>query len=143
MAGSLTYREYTADNGISYSIKIDESNANCTVTNPLTNTTSGALCKVRTANLPTMPAGMKPRYCYGYLAANVLVKRKFIVGDPTLIPSINTVGATGLTTSYPSPTDTSGTSVGWIMSNVRGEKSRKAPSITAPDTGLTDGTVTQ
>ena len=139
MAGSLTYRTYTADSGVSYSIKIDESNAQAAISGGA----AGALCPVRSGNFPAPPSGLKYRYILCYNQAEPDQRRKFTIGDPTLVVSATAPGATLTAESYPGVNDTTGSNVTWIITAYRGEKSRGIPAITATDTGLTDGDATQ
>lgn len=141
MAGSLTYRQYTADDGTQYSVKVDESNANATAT--AGGATSAAFLPIRTANLPPMPRGFKKRYVNAFLAANVFIRRRFYVSDTATVVA-NQYGATITTSAYPSADGQApGVSGQWIVTSFVGEKSRKPPAFNAPDTGLTDGTVSQ
>jgi hypothetical protein len=138
MAGSLTWRQYTSDSGVAYSIKLDESNARGTV-----GTTAGDLCPVRTANLSLPPAGFKPRYANCYNQATPTQKRKFLVGSLTALSSLAAPGSTITATAVSGAADTAGTTVTWVVSSVRGERFRLAPPFGSPDTGLTDGSATQ
>ena len=139
MAGSLTYRTYVADSGVSYSIKIDESNAQAAVSGG----SASPLCPVRTGNFPAPPTGLKYRYLLCFNQAEPDQKRRFTVGDPTVIVSATAPGATLTAEAYPGATDTPGSNVTWIITAYRGEKSRGIPAITATDTGLTDGDAAQ
>lgn len=136
MAGSLTYRAYVADSAVPYSIKIDESNARAAVTGG----SASPLCGVRIGNFPAPPQGLKKRYVLCFNAANPNERRKFTVGDTTLIAAITAPGATLTAEDYPGTNDAPGTNVTWVITAYRGERSRTIPSITATDTGLTDGT---
>jgi hypothetical protein len=139
MAGSLTWRSYTNDNGISCAVKVDESNANAAVTGGA----ATPLLPIRTANLVTLPRYTKMRYVLAYNQANPIERRKFYVGNPTLVPAVTAIGATLTAEDYPGVGDTAGTNVTWVITAYRGEKSKIVPAFTAPDTGLTDGTVSQ
>lgn len=142
MSGSMTYRQYTGENGTAYSIKCDESNANAVATNGA-GIASAALLPVRTANLPLPPCGLKPRYANCYNSANPLQKRRFKFSTAAASVIISD-GATISAEDYPAGGGNApGTTQTWIVTSVRGEKSRKAPSFTSADTGLTDGTVSQ
>jgi hypothetical protein len=138
MAGSLTWRQYTSDSGVAYSIKIDESNGNGTV-----GTTAGALCPIRTANSAIPPAGLKPRYVNAYNQAVPLQKRRFIIGTAAASAALALPGATITASATAGPGDAAGATVTWVVTSVRGEKSRQAPAFAAPDTGLTDGSPAQ
>jgi hypothetical protein len=138
MAGSLTWRQYTTDAGVSYSIRIDESNANAA----LVGGTAGAIMSIRTANLPLIPVGIKKRYVNAYNSALPAQKRKFYIGSAAVASTLVS-GSTLSAEAYPGTVDTAGTAVTWIITSYRGEKSRFAPAFSAADTGLTDGTVSQ
>jgi hypothetical protein len=142
MAGSMTWRTYTADDGTQYSVKTDESNANATaVANG--GTESAAFLPVRTANLPPIPKSLKKRYVNAFLVANVFVKRRFYVSG-TAFQVASQYGAVITTSAYPTGDGQApGVSGTWIVTSVVGEKSKKPPAFNAPDTGLTDGTVSQ
>jgi hypothetical protein len=59
-------------------------------------------------------------------------------------PIILSDGATISAEDYPAGGGNApGTVQTWIVTAPRGEKSRKAPAFSSPDTGLTDGTVSQ
>lgn len=141
MSGSLTTRQYTADNGATYSIRCDESNANATAS--AGGTTSPPLLPIRIANQPYPPAGLKPRYVNAYNSANPNQRRRFkystsaqtvLLADGAIISCEDypNAGATG-----------AGVTQTWIVTSPVGEKSRKPKPFNAPDTGLTDGTVSQ
>jgi hypothetical protein len=138
MAGSLTYRSYTGDDGISYSIRVDESNANGVV-----QSSSNILLPVRTADLPPLPTGLKPRYVLARSIGNPNIKRKFYVGVPSDVGFINLPGSTITCEDYPGAGGTAGAATVFIITAYRGEKINKIPSFTALDTGLTDGTAGQ
>jgi len=137
MAGSLTWRSYTADSGITYSIRVDESNSRATVSS-----NAAPLCPVRTANYPAMPSGLKKRYVLAYSQANPNIRRKFWVGDVAQITNV-LVGGLLIGEDYPGAADAAGVNANWVITAYRGEKSRVIPTFGAPDTGLTDGTVGQ
>lgn len=142
MSGSMTYRAYSDDRGTLYSIKCDESNANAIATSGA-GIASAALLQVRVANSPLPPTGLKPRYANTYNSANPTQKRrfKFSTAAATVILSD---GATIAAEDYPAGGGNApGTTQTWVVTSVRGEKSRKAPSYTSSDTGLTDGTPSQ
>lgn len=125
-----------------YSLKVDESNANAIATNGA-GIASAALLPVRTANSPYPPCGMKPRYANCYNSANPLQKRrfKFTTAAATVLSSD---GATISAEDYPAGGGNApGTVQTWVVTSIRGEKSRKSPAITSADTGLNDGTVSQ
>jgi hypothetical protein len=138
MAGSLTYRAYTADNGTVYSIKIDESNANGVVSGGI-----GALCPIRTADAPPLPKGTSLRYALAKSIGNPNIRRKFVIGTPAAATLAIAPGATITCEDYPGAGDTTGAATVFIITAYRGEKRNLIPSFTALDTGLTDGTPSQ
>lgn len=143
MAGSMTYRSYTSDGGVTYSVKCDESNADAIAVSG-TGTSSGVvLLPVRTANAPLLPRGAKLRYANCSNSNNPLQKRRFaFTGASAAI--LATDGATISAPAYPGPNGTTaGTAIVWKVNSLRGEKFPKAPAFDSPDTGLTDGTITQ
>jgi hypothetical protein len=138
----MTHRTYTSDNGTVYSLKCDESNANAIATNGA-GIASAALLPVRTANSPYPPCGMKPRYANCYNSANINQKRRFKFTTAAAVV-LASDGATISAEDYPAGGGNApGVVQTWIVTSIRGEKSRKSPAITAADTGLTDGTVSQ
>jgi hypothetical protein len=139
MAGSMTWRAYTADNGVTYSVKIDESNARAAQTGG----SADPLMPIRTDNFPIAPCGLQKRYVNTYNQAVPTQKRRFYVGSQTIAATLITPGATLTAEQYPGSGDTAGANVTWVVSSYRGERSRNAPAFTAPDTGLTDGTTSQ
>jgi hypothetical protein len=139
MSGSMTWRAYTGDDNTVYSIKIDESNARAAIAGG----TAAPLCPVRTANSPVLPCGTRKRYVNTYNSALPTQRRKFYIGDPTLVATISAPGTTITAENYPGAGDTAGTNVTWVVSSYRGEKRRIPPAYTATDTGLTDGTAGQ
>jgi hypothetical protein len=142
MSGSMTHRTYTSDSGVVYSVKVDESNANAIATNGA-GVSSSALLPARTVNSPYPPCGMKPRYANCYNSANPNQKRRFKFTTAAAVV-LASDGATISAEDYPAGGGNApGTVQTWVVTSIRGEKSRKAPSITSVDTGLTDGTVAQ
>lgn len=139
MAGSLTYRSYTSDDGNQYSIKIDESNASATVVGGA----GGALCPVRTANLLALPKGLKKRYVLCFNQLNPLERRKFYVGATAVVSGVIAPGAQISAEDYPGAGDVAGSAQTWTITAYRGEQRSVIPAFNANDTGLTDGTVTQ
>lgn len=142
MSGSMTFRTYASDGGIVYSLKCDESNANAIATSG-SGTASSALLPTRTANSPLPPVGLKPRYanCYNSTSPNQKRRFKFTAAASAVLASD---GATISAEDYPAGGGNApGTTQTWVVTSVRGEKSRKTPAITAVDTGLTDGTTSQ
>lgn len=135
MAGSLTYRTYRGDNGIDYSIRIDESNASAR-----DEASDSELCPARAGNYPAPPCGLKFRYVNTFDQARPVRKRRFIVGDTALIGNLIQPGALVLGVVYPVPGDAAdGTETTWVVNSFRGEKNRIIPGIVSADTGLTDG----
>lgn len=137
MAGSLTYRTYRTDSGAFTSIRMDESNASTT-------TAGGSqLCPPKVGDYPALPRGLTPRYINTYDQNLPRRKRRFYVGDPTLVAGLVVPGATVVSEVYPNSEDDGGTTSTWVITSYRGEKSSVIPSNNAPDTGLTDGSSTQ
>lgn len=136
MAGSRTWRAYTADSGVIYSVNVDKSNSNAAVTG---GSGGAALLPVRTANAAQLPRGVKMRYVLTYNQANPAQHRKFYVGTQAgALALANGSSITG--EDYPGSGDTPGSNVTWIVTAYRGEKARLPAAFTSPDTGLTDGT---
>lgn len=140
MAGSRTWRQYNGDDGTSYSVNVDESNANATIGGAGGNV---VLLPVRAAYYPSPPASLKKRYVNAYNQTNPLIRRKFYIGTAAAQVAAAAAGAQITAEVYPGANDTAGTSSIWIISSLRGEKTRKPPAVDAPDTGLTDGTTSQ
>jgi hypothetical protein len=141
MSGSLTYRKYTADSGVDYSIKVDESNANTIISGG--GGVGGQLCPPRTANNPDLPRGLKKRYVLAYSADNPSIRRKFYIGDRSLLAALLLPGTRLSAEEYPGDDDTAGVVNQWVVTAYRGEKVPIIPAFSAPDTGLTDGTALQ
>jgi hypothetical protein len=138
----MTYRQYTAGSGVVYSIKCDESNANATATNGA-GIASSVLLPVRTANAPLMPCGLKPRYAIAVNTANKNQKRRFKYSTAAAVV-VESEGATISAEDYPAGGGNApGIVQTWAVTYIGGEKARKAPAITAADSGLDDGTVAQ
>jgi hypothetical protein len=135
MAGSLTWRKYISDDGQSYAFKVDESNARARFPSG-----GGDISPVRDASFPPLPRSVIKRYLLAYNQANPLERRKFYIGDRTLVPNAVASGATLVAEDYPGANDAPGANVTWVITAYRGEKINVIPAITAPDTGLTDGT---
>ena len=140
MAGSRTWRTYTTDDNISYSIQVDKSNANGAISG---GSGTNVLCLPRTANLPQPPKGFRYRYALAYNQANPKERRKFVIGNTSLIVSIVTPGCIILAEDYPGGGDTAGNNVNWVVTFYSGEKRRLVPVFAAPDTDLNDGTTPQ
>lgn len=137
MAGSITWRAYTADDGNTYSVRIDESNANGALSGG-----TGVLMPVRTDNFSPIPKGLKMRYALGR-SLDGKIRRKFYIGTAVNARQAVTAGATITASGYPGEGDTPGTSTVFVITAYRGEKRALVPSFTALDTGLTDGTASQ
>jgi hypothetical protein len=140
MAGSRTWKSYTADNGTVYSVETDESNAEATITSDGADT---PLLATRTANSPGKPCGLKMRYANTALSTNPNIRRKFYIGTSAAMIAAGADGATISAPIYPAASDAVGTDAVWSIRSLRGEKSRRAPAVAATDTGLTDGDITQ
>jgi hypothetical protein len=138
MAGSLTYRSYTADSGVAYAVRVDESNSNATVSGG-----TGVLMPIRTTDLPSLPKGIKLRYALGRAASNPLIRRRFYIGTLVNYAAAAANGATISAEDYPAAGSAAGTTTVFTITAVRGEKSNKIPAFGSPDTGLTDGTAAQ
>lgn len=134
MAGSLLYFEYEADDGTSYAVKVDKSNANAVI-NPGNET----LMSTRsTPNIKGLPRGLKMRYVLAYQQDKPEIRRKFWVGNTLAVVGILTPGTTIQTEAYPGANDVAGVTKTWVITAFRGEKTPIIPAVTAPDTGLTD-----
>ena len=136
MAGSITRRGYTSDSNALYSVKIDESNARAVV-----GAGNSPLVPPLSSNAFGLPAGFKKRYVLAYSLTTPVERRKFYVGDRSLIPNLTTPGATITGEAYPGPGDSAGTPITWVVTAYRGEKQSVEPSAGSPDTGLTDGSL--
>lgn len=140
MAGSRTWKAYTADNGTVYSVETDESNAEATITSDGADT---PLLATRTTNSSGKPCGLKMRYANAQLSTDARIRRKFYIGNQAAMTLAAADGATISAPVYPAGGDGVGTDATWTIRSLRGEKSRRAPSVSAQDTGLTDGDTTQ
>lgn len=133
MAGSRKKFQYTNDSGVLYQLKLDESNAEGTI--------GGVVMFLpRSAQLPDIPRGTKPRYVNAFLASNPVIKRKFYIGNPlAVVQAVN--GAVLSAVVYPNATDTAGTTANWTITSYRGEGSTPPEPVntTSGDSGLTDG----
>jgi hypothetical protein len=133
MAGSITKKVYTGDDGVDYVIRIDESNAEAEISD-----FDNSCCEDLTTALPSLPRGLKPRYVLATLVANKLIRRKFVIGDTDGIAAAITPGAT-LQASY----GTNGVgepnaATTWNITYYSGER-RPVESFANSDTGLLDG----
>lgn len=136
MAGSLVYRQYISDSGITYAQRCDESNARASVTGG----NAAGLSPVLTANVPGLPRGIGKRYVLAQSSANPNIRRKFWIGNPANVASLLLPGATITAEDYPGAGDTPGANATFIVTAYRGEKQTIVPAFNALDTGLTDGT---
>ena len=136
MAGSKSWRLYTADNGSSYSVFVDESNSRAVLTGGAGQT----LLPARLSNFPLPPKGLQKRYVNTYNITLPTQKRRFFIGTPELTALALAVGATITAETYPGVDDTLGETTTWVITSYRGEKSQTAPGFAIPDTGLTDET---
>lgn len=137
MAGSLTFRAYTSDDGSVYSLRIDESNASAT-----SGGSAAILAPVRTASSPQLPRGVTPRYCNAFLTANPLIRRRFYIGNPVAASAVIATGS--LSAEYaPGATGGAGVPAPWSVTSYRGEKYTIPVGFGSPDTGLTDGDTAQ
>lgn len=139
MAGSLTWREYTADNGSIYSIKMDESNANAF------GASGSSLVPIRTTNAPQLPRGVRKRYVLCVATNNPNLRRRFTVGSQATMTLLRAQPTQTITAAdYPTAGAAgAGTANTWAITYYGGEKSRVPVDITAVDSGLNDGTVSQ
>jgi hypothetical protein len=137
MAGSMTWREYTDDAGIVWSIRIDKSNANAVVSGG-----TDPLCLPRSANSPVYKGTNGLRSVYTYCEQSPRIKRRFTVGSPSLVQSILTSGTISALI-YPSGSGGATVNGTWVITSYRGHRSNLSPPILGNDTGLNDGTVGQ
>lgn len=133
MAGSITNKVYTSDDGVSYNIRIDESNAEGEVSNY-----DNPCCDNLSTPLPDLPRGLTPRYFLATLALNPLIKRKFILGNPAGVPGGTSPGATILAPYVANSDGTPGAAITWRITYYRGE-ARRVTQLVNADTGITDG----
>lgn len=135
MAGSKAIRAYTSDTGITYAIVCDESNAGAVI-----GTGATPLIPVRTANAGRIPVGLQQRYVLCTLASNPRIRRKFKVGNPALVPLLIAPGAVLNAAVGATSADGVPVTEAWTVTAYRGEKVNLIAAISAPDTGLVDGT---
>jgi len=129
MAGSRTWREYTSDTGLVFSIAIDESNANL-----FASLTGTRLAKIRTTNAPPLPIGIRPRVIHCWQQSNPTLKRSLIIGDPAIIKTAASLD--GSLYFY-----NAGYTDVWITTGYRGESISYPRYYLQLDTGLNDGTI--
>jgi hypothetical protein len=134
MAGSITIRQYTADDGGQFAIRIDKSNANGIV-----GTGGTQMMPPRTTDSPDLPRGLTPRYILCQLESDPKVKRKFKIGGVAQIAQIYTPGTKVSASLYPVGPNDPGGGVNWIITAYRGEKRNLVPAFDASDTGQQDG----
>ena len=138
MAGSLTWRKYTSDNGLEYSIKIDESNANAYIQS-LT-----VLCAIRTANHPPLPCNIKPRLIHAVAYFDQSIKRSFVMGNRDHLSQFYALTPGAMYLNYDNA-GTGGADFYWLITGYVGETIRDMTELTRfdylKDSGLTDGTV--
>jgi hypothetical protein len=125
MSGSLTWRTYTGDSGIQYSVFRDESNSEAIPT-PGTAT----LLSPFVTGAGGLPNLIKPRYVNAVLSTNAAIKKRFIVGTVAIFSAIV---AGGTITENTTPVQI------WNITGKVGEKQRIP---TATDTGQTDNDAT-
>jgi hypothetical protein len=138
MAGSLTYRRYTSDDGTDYAIRIDESNASSNVVG-----SAGELVPPRAGNYLRLPNYIKPRYVLAYREDDPRFKRKFVIGGTAGIASVFAPGAKITSQGTLIDDQTAVRDNTWVITSYRGEKQNFAPAFNAPDTGLIDGDTAQ
>lgn len=138
MAGSISNRRYISDNGINYSIKVDKSNASGNISGD-----GRALCGLREANYPLLPRGFGKRYILAFQQDNPRIKRKFFVGNPSVLGVALAPGATILAPSYAAADGTAGRDSTFVITAYRGEKQQISADYQADDSGLDDGSVIQ
>lgn len=91
------------------------------------------------AGAGSKPDGFEPRYCLAYVQANPLIKRKFVIGDPAVVPTL-VAGATTISAPvYSTADDSTPPSVAWVITYYSGEKRTVISTIASPDTGLQEG----
>jgi hypothetical protein len=133
MSGSITWREYTSDSGVIYSIKVDKSNAR------LINVYNGEeLCSPRGANWARFPIGFSPRLLYCFDQYNPRKKKTLIMGNKKVVDETSTYG-----NIYLSAYDANGEPDGkhnWLVTGYRGESFTLPYLYSQVDSGLTDGT---
>jgi hypothetical protein len=138
MAGSKSYRQYISDNGTTYTVLVDESNAEAVI-----GTGTLPLIPARTAASGRLPTGIVQRYLLCSLVSNPRIRRKFKVGNPGLIGTALAPGAIIKAQVYPTSADAATTTEDWNVTAYRGEKINSVPGLLAIDTGLIDGDTTQ
>jgi hypothetical protein len=138
MAGSLSIRRYTTDDGTDYAIRIDESNASGNVIG-----SSSELVPPREANYPPIPRSLKPRYVIAYNETNPVQKRKFTLGGVASISQVFQPGSKIRTEGVRIDDETTVRDLTWVITSYRGEKVDFLAAFTSPDTGLIDGDTAQ
>jgi hypothetical protein len=133
----MTWREYRDDRGVVWSIRIDKTNADATVTGG-----GAALCIPRSANYPVLKGNGGLRSVYTYCSQAPAIRRRFTVGDPSLVAAILSSGTLSALI-YPSGGGGAASLGTWVVTSYRGDKSALAPPILGDDTGLNDGSIAQ
>lgn len=137
MAGSKRWFRYRSDNGLDYSVQLDESNSEAT-------SNSIRLMPARTAAHPLLGKGQRMRYVLASTPAPVsvapaasgkTVSRKFWIGDLAALAAVQ-AGNPIIASVYPGLA-----AVNWSVGTIQGEKNRVPPALNAAagDSGLDDG----
>jgi len=126
MAGSLKWMKYTADNGQTYAVRIDESNGE-----------AGGFADVvpEDTGLTQLPKGIKMRHVNTYQASASDRKRRFYIGGGEVLTDI----LAGTQTIISAPVVGTETAENFVITSYRGEQSSIIGYI---DTGLNDGDAT-
>jgi hypothetical protein len=109
LAGTLGFYKYQSDNGTTYSIRMDDSNADAVNNEP-----------VSSANLPSLPFGMRPRkahFQHYNEATKRLMKRSVVIGSRSN-PLIKNGGTATLTVWQ----ETAGATTAWRCTGYTGER---------------------
>jgi hypothetical protein len=125
MSGSLTWRVYTGDGGVQYSVFRDESNSESVVTG-----SSAPLLGAFVAGAQGLSQLIRPRYVNAQLSTDPTRRKRFVVG---------TVAAFGAITAGATITENTTPALVWNVTGKVGEKVRIPTSV---DTGQTDGDAT-
>ena len=133
----MTFRQYVDDAGIAWTIRIDKSNSQAVVTGQ-----SSPLCPARSANYPLFKGVNGLRSIYAYCVQAPAIKRRFTVGDPTLVAAILASGTVSARI-YPQGSAAVPVNGEWVVTSYRGHSQKLPPPILGDDTGLNDGTIEQ
>ena len=133
MAGSRRKFRYTSDSGTPYSISLDESNGEATVTG------GARITEDISGGETNKPQGFTPRYVLTFLQSNPLIKRKFIVGDIDAVQALSIAPGTISAPVYALADGSVPPAAVWVVTSYRGEKAPVAGAANGGDTGLTDG----